>query len=48
MGNGALVTWARIILPTWCANCRPQAHMKGTKAADLMMYELLYLYEKLA
>ena len=41
-GNDELVTWARIIFPTWCANCKPQAHRNGTKAADFKIYELSY------
>ena len=40
-GNGCFVTWARIIRPTWWANCRPQAHKKGTKSGELMIAELL-------
>jgi hypothetical protein len=38
-GNGELVMWAKIILPTWCANCSPHAHRKGTNTADLMIAE---------
>ena len=40
-GKGWLVTCAMIIRPTICANCRPQAQRKGTKAGELMMSELL-------
>jgi len=40
-GRGWLVTCARIIRPTTCANCRPQAQRKGTKAGELMMSEFL-------
>jgi hypothetical protein len=40
-GNGWLVICARIICPTTCANCRPQAQRKGTNAGELMISELL-------
>lgn len=30
-GNGCDVTCAKIILPTWCANCKPHMHMNGKK-----------------
>jgi hypothetical protein len=40
-GKGWLVTCARIIRPTTCANCRPQAQRNGTKIGELIMSEFL-------
>ena len=40
-GKGWLVTCARIIRPTTCANCRPQAQRNGTKTGELIMSEFL-------
>lgn len=34
IGNGPWVTCAKIILPTWCANCSPHAQRKGTNNGD--------------
>lgn len=33
-GNGCFVTCARIIRDTWCANCRPHAHMNGMNTGE--------------
>jgi len=33
-GNSVLVTCASMILPTWCANMRPQAHKNGTSDSE--------------
>ena len=34
MGKGILVTWLRIIRPTWWANWRPHEEMKGRKRGE--------------
>ena len=38
-GNDCFVTCARMMRDTWCANCKPHEHRKGTKSAELRICE---------
>ena len=44
-GNDCFVTCARMILDTWCANCRPHVHKNGTNNAEFKIVDSLKLGE---
>ena len=44
-GKGCFVTCARMILDTWCANCRPQVHKNGTNNVEFKIVDSLKLGE---